>query len=234
MDYLDNKIGSGLNEGEDSLQSTAALESQLIAIEDRLSELGANGDPTKVIISKLQMARVKIGLDKKEESWSIARALFDDLIINQQWELATDACDIMFLSEHENSLAALGHGIWLSVTYPIDPELSLGLLQHIVDETADDADGAAVAAATALYIVDLRAEGKQKENLGFFANQLLAAVARRHSDVESKEQFDFWIEKMELNDPSKFLIRLRNVVDVLVQDEWWIDREKLHQALPVN
>jgi hypothetical protein len=39
---------------------------------------------------------------------------------------------------------------------------------------------------------------------------------------------------MELNEPEKFLIRLRNVVDVLVQDDWWFDREELQQALPVN
>ena len=63
---------------------------------------------------------------------------------------------------------------------------------------------------------------------------MLGQVSRRHSDIETQEQFDRWIEKMELNDPAKFLIRLRNVVDVLVQDDWWFDRDALQQALPVN
>jgi len=35
-----------------------------------------------------------------------------------------------------------------------------------------------------------------------------------------------------LNDPDKFLVRLRNVVDVLVQDDWWFDRDALHAQLP--
>jgi hypothetical protein len=39
---------------------------------------------------------------------------------------------------------------------------------------------------------------------------------------------------MELNDPAAFLPRLRNVVDVLVQDEWWFDRDALQAALPAD
>ena len=108
------------------------------------------------------------------------------------------------------------------------------LLTHIVEETPDDADGAAVAATTALFLADLRAEGTQRENLMFFANQILGQVARRHGGVDSQEAFDYWMEKLELNQPEKFLVRLRNVVDVLVQDDWWFDREALRERLPVN
>ena len=61
---------------------------------------------------------------------------------------------------------------------------------------------------------------------------MLGNVARRHSEIESQEQFDFWINKMELHDPAKFLVRLRNVVDVLVQEDWWFDREQLQAEIP--
>lgn len=234
--YLDKEIMLGIDEGEGTEVSTATLESQLVALEDRLAELTANdGDQSvEIALVKLQMARTKLGLDDNAQAWQLARSIFDELIEKQQWELAVDACDVMFLSAEDQALVALGHAIWLAVTYPIDPELSIAVLQHVVDETPDDADGAAVAAATAVYLAELRCQGKQKDNLLFFANQMLGAVARRHSQVESNEQFEFWIEKLELNDPSKFLVRLRNVVDVLVQENWWIDREALQQALPVN
>ena len=36
------------------------------------------------------------------------------------------------------------------VTFPIDPEITVHLLSHVIDDTPDDADGAAVAAATAV------------------------------------------------------------------------------------
>ena len=94
--------------------------------------------------------------------------------------------------------------------------------------TNDDA----VAAAVAHYVVDLRAEDKQRANLMLFTNHMMGSVARRHSDVQKQEQFDFWMEKMELTDPAKFLPRLRNVVDVLVQEDWWIARETIWAKLP--
>ena len=72
------------------------------------------------------------------------------------------------------------------------------------------------------------------ENLLFYTNQLLATVARRHSDVHDQPMFERWSKKLELDDPAKFLPRLRNVVDVLVQDNWWIDRDALTAKLPVN
>ena len=140
----------------------------------------------------------------------------------------------MFLSDQPESLAALGQGIWLAVTFPVDPELTVAMLQHVVDETPPDSDGAAVAATVAHYIVDLRAEGRVREDLMFYTNQLLATVARRHSEVKDQGAFSQWFKKLELEDPAKFLPRLRNVVDVLVQDEWWIDRDAIRAKLPVQ
>ena len=52
--------------------------------------------------------------------------------------------------------------------------------------------------------------------------------------MEGQEAFDLWMDRLELKEPEKFLIRLRNVVDVLVQDDWWFNREALQAELPVN
>ena len=107
-------------------------------------------------------------------------------------------------------------------------------MQDIIEETPDDSDGAAVAAAVAAYVVELRSEGKEHKSLSFFTNQMLGAVARRHSGFEDQEAFDQWIERLELHDPARFLPRLRNVVDVLVQDNWGSDREAIQALLPVQ
>lgn len=234
MEYLNENVMIGSGEGDDIDVSTASIESQLIALEDRYKELPQNVNIVEKAFMELQMARLMIGVERKKDSWSIARQVLDIFLSESEWEKAVDACDVMFLSEQGNTLSALGQGIWLAVTYPIDPELTVALLQHVIDDTPDDADGAAVAAATAVYITELRADDEKKDNLLFFANQMLGQVARRHSNVETQEQFDQWIEKMELSDPARFLVRLRNVVDVLVQDEWLFDRDELQNNLPVN
>ena len=234
MSYLDTGLPIGLDGKVEGAESAEALESRLEALRDRLREMSEGDDLQIKAEVQLEVARTLVALDKKAEAWDLAKEAFDQFLADQNWEKAVEACDALFLTEQEGSLGALGQGVWLGVTFPIDPELSVAMLQHIVDETPNDADGAAVAAATAVYIADLRAEGKQKENLAFFTNQMLGAVAKRHSNVESEDQFRFWIDKLELTDPDKFLVRLRNVVDVLVQDDWWFDRDKLRDNLPVN
>ena len=213
----------------------AALESHLEALRERLDDLTrTKANAADLADARLQMARALVGLERGAEAWPLGREVLDVFIAHGAFESAADACDVLFQADQPQSLAALGQGIWLAVTYPMDPDLSVELLTHIVEETPDDADGAAVAATTALFLADLRAEGTQRENLMFFANQILGQVARRHGGVDSQEAFDYWMEKLELNQPEKFLVRLRNVVDVLVQDDWWFDREALRERLPVN
>lgn len=211
----------------------AALESHLLALRERLGEVEDRGDDLREVAdARLQMARALVGLGRGEEAWPLGHQALKQFIDLDDFELAADACDVLFQSDQPGSLAALGQGIWLAVTCPIDPELTIQLLGHVVDETPDDADGAAVAATTALFLADVRAQGRHRDDLVFFATQLLGNVARRHSGIETPEEFNLWMERLELKEPEKFLVRLRNVVDVLVQDDWWFDREALQDRLP--
>lgn len=211
----------------------AALESHLLALKERFREVERRGaDIREIADTRLQMARALVGLGRGAEAWPLGREALKQFIQLDDFELAADACDVLFQSDQPDSIAALGQGIWLAVTCPIDPELTIQLLGHVVDETPDDADGAAVAAAAALFLADVRAQGRHRDDLLFFASQLLGTVARRHSGVETPEELDLWMERLELKEPEKFLVRLRNVVDVLVQDDWWFDREALQDRLP--
>jgi hypothetical protein len=213
----------------------AALESHLQALTDHYRELRRGTGRLKELADlRLQMARTLVGLGRGEEAWGPARECLDVFIAEKDWESAADACDVLFQCGQPGSLAALGQGIWLAVTYPIDPDLTVELLTHVVDETPDDADGAAVAATAAMFVADLRASGNQRDNLMFFTSQILGNVARRHSGVQTQAEFDLWMDRLELREPEKLLVRLRNVVDVLVQDDWWFDRAALQAALPAT
>ena len=222
------------DDSSDAKESTGMLERLVADLRGQLAGLSAGAETLRRADLQLQLGRALVRLEQRPAAWAAAREAFDLYMAEQAREGAAQACDILFLAEQPQSLAALGQGIWLAVTYPVDPELSVALLQHVVDETPPDADGAAVAAVTAYYLADLRARDPQREHLLLYANQMLATVARRHSGVDGQEAFNKWIEDMELNDPALFLPRLRNVVDVLVQDDWWFDRDALQAALPAD
>lgn len=233
MKYLKDEHMRDADSGEEVQESTFLLEARLAELRQHRAEVQ---DPKSDAVADLflEESRLLIRLQKMPEAWDTARAAFDIYIAQENWQGAIEACEVMYASDQPNSLPALGQGIWLSVTFPVDPELTIAMLEHVVEETPDDSDGAAVAAAAAHYVADLRAEGRRRDDLMFYTNNLLGTVARRHSQVDKQEAFDFWVRKLELHDPQLFLPRLRNVVDVLVQDEWWFDREALQARLPVN
>lgn len=222
----------GSESSEDAIDSTEALESRLKALRQRI--IGARESADLISLAKLRLDEGELlnALERGDEAWKIVRPIFDLFIEANEWELATEACDVLSQTEHRDSLVALANGVWLAVTFPVDPQITVSLLQYIIDDTPDDSDGAAVAAAVAKYVIDMRAGEDTHNDLSFFATQMMGDVARRHSQIESQDQFDLWTKKLELDDPAKFLVRLRNVIDVMAQDDWWVDRDALRATLP--
>ena len=222
----------GSESGEDAIDSTEALEAQLDAVRQRI--ISESESASLISLAKLRLDEGELlnALERGNEAWKIVRPIVDLFTEAGEWELAAQACDVLSQSEHNDALVALANGVWLAVTFPVDPQVSVSLLQYIIDDTPDDSDGAAVAAAAANYLIDIRASDDTHNDLNFFATQMMGDVARRHSQIESQEQFDLWKQRLELDDPSKFLIRLRNVLDVMAQDDWWVDRDLLRESLP--
>ncbi|MEW8586602.1 MAG: hypothetical protein AB2531_12635 [Candidatus Thiodiazotropha sp.] len=235
MKYLESEAFIGDNDSaEDAVKSSKLLQAKLQEKREALASLAADAPEERRLELELESAYILLDLDRQQEAWEIGKAMLDRALDQALWLRAVEACDILYQSEQADAIKALAHGIWLGVTFPIDPELSVAMLQHLIDETPDNSDGAAVAAVTACYVVDVRAEGAQREDLKFFTNQLLGQVARRHSQVEEQEIFDFWIERMELDDPGKFLPRLAKVLEVIVDDDWWFDRDALRAQIPTE
>jgi len=181
---------------------------------------------------QLDVAEMLNALERRKEAWDIARDAFFTAMQQESWQDAVEACDVLYQTEQADSIAVLGMGIWLAVTFPVDPEVTTAMLIHLIDETPNEADGAAVAAITARYVVDLRADDGKHENLGFLVNNLIAMVAQRHSNVQDQEGLDRWLDWLQLRDPQVFLPRMATVVNTIVGDRWWFDRDELRRRLP--
>lgn len=212
-------------------QDTEAL---LRSHQQQLDDLPNDAPEVERYNLKLDIASDFLALEQKQDAWQEAKSCFDFFIKHHQWQQAVESCNVMFQCDMDESLIALANGIWLAVTFPINPETSIAMLQHIIDETPDDSDGAAVAAMTAHYLADMRAEGERAESLKFLATQMIAAVAKRHSQVTDQDMLEFWIERLELKDPAIFLPKLAKVLDIIVDNNWWYDRDHLRSLIPDN
>ena len=229
----DNKPDDPLIDGSDPAASAEFIQNYIAEKEQELAALPADAPEVDKARLNLDIAEAKVGITRGDEAWEMARAALDVFLANECWQEAVEACDVLYQSGQPASLIALGHGVWLAVTYPIDPQLTINMLGYVIDETPAQADGAAVAAITAHYIADMRAKEEQRESLTFLTNEMVANVAREHSKVEDQEGLSAWMERLQLHDPADFLPKLALVIGAIVPpDDWWFDRDELRDKLP--
>ncbi len=191
-------------------------------------------DPVEKSRLMLDIAECYLGLDQPDEAHHWAHQCIQPLIQHEQWPLLVDACDIIYNCGKDDALAALGNGIWLSVTFPIDPNISIQLLHHIVDETPDDSDGAAVAAMLAHYLAETRSSDKDHKNLTFLTNQVVTQVAKRHRNIEDEKTLQTWIKMYQLDEIDQLLPKMAIILDTIVDNNWWYDRDEIRSRLPLN
>lgn len=230
MGFLDTeRFDLGADCQADASTSMQALQKRAEHLERQIQALDDEG---AIARHTLELAEALIDLDRRKQAWESAYPYLSWFVDKRNWQQAVRTCDILFRTGQPLALAALGHGLWLSITFPVDPELTILQLRHVIDETPEDSDGAAVAAAVAAYVADIRGSDNMNDDATLVVGQLYNDVARRHGGVETPEQFEQWVRKLELDQPSRFLVRMRNVIDVLVQDNWWIDRKALQALIP--
>ena len=217
---------------EDGLSDNERVELKKY-LEDKLLDLQGLSNAPPLVRARMQLdiAEILVVMERKPEAWSLAKEAFDTALHNEAWQDTVEACNVLYQTEQPDSIAALGMGVWLAVSFPVDPELTLAMLLHIVDETPKNSDGAALAAVAARYVIDLRADDENHESQGFLANNLIASVAERHSNVRDQAALDKWMDRLQLRDPQIFLPRLGLVVDAIVEDKWWFDKEALREKL---
>ena len=132
-----------MSESNDISAALSGEERQELAVkltetQAKLKNLPADAAPMEKALIQLDISELMLALDLKEEAWNEARATFDTFIKNEQWQHAVEACNVMYQTEQPASIVALGHGVWLAVTYPIEADTSIAVLNHIVDETPPD------------------------------------------------------------------------------------------------
>lgn len=206
---------------------------QRAALQRGLQFVGRD-QPARRVEMLIALGAVENELGDHEAAWEAARVALDLAVQIEEWAGAVQACDCLFASGRPEALKALAHGLWLAVTYPIDPGLTVDLLARLVEEAAHD-DIGAVAATTANYVAQLRAPGGEAgDPAREKAQRLLNAVAWTHGKVKDQQDFDIWYRTNQLDDPSIFLPLLSQAVDKIVVGDWWFDREALRARIPAE
>ena len=84
------------------------------------------------------------------------------------------------------------------------------------------------------YLAETRSNEADHANLTFLTSQIIAQVAKRHRGIEDEATLQTWIQMYELDDIEALLPRMAVILDTIVEDEWWFDRDKIRATLPLN
>ena len=206
-------------------------QNDLVKYRQQLADLPADASAQQRAAIELEVGDRQARLGEGVEAWWTARPLFDHYLAEQDWPHLVEAAEVLFRADQPGSLAALGHGIWIAVTFPIDPVVTVVMMQHLVDASPTDSNTAAVAATVAHYIAAIRGEGGDGEDLTNFTEQLLLLVAGNQG-ISGQEEFAGWMHHNGLKEPAEFIPRLGEAVDNLVAGDWWLDRDALRRLIP--
>jgi len=206
----------------------------LTGLRQQLADLGAAAPASERAQIELEIADRHARLGQGVEAWELARPLFDHFLAAHDWARLAESCDILFRADQTDSIVALGHGIWIGVTFPIDPVITVVMMQHLVDSSPVDSNAAAVAATVAHYIAAVRGgDDRDGEDLIDFTEQLLLLVAGNQG-ISGQEEFGGWMFHNGLKEPEEFIPRLGKAVDNLVGDNWWLERDVLRKHIPAD
>lgn len=231
------------NANDSGLEFTAAEDSREFLVKElatkqgELAKIGLATPPLERAKVQAEIAEIMLEVadaGMPEAAWGLAKEAFLLYVEDEQWEDAVHMTDVLYRTGLPASLVALANGVWLAVTYPIDTEISIVMLNSIIEDTPASSDGAAVAAAVAHYIADIRLEGEKRESTMFLTASMLSKVAERHSQIADQGQMNMWLQKLQLTDPAVFLPRLSMMLDALADGSWWYDKDELRATLPVH
>jgi len=151
-------------------ESKEFLKAELDKKQLQLAQLTLESDPLERAHLQFDIAEIMLdsgGSGMPEAAWGLAKESFKIYMEADDYEAAVNCCDLLYRADLPGSVVALANGMWLAVTYPIDPEISIVMMHNLIDDTPAKSDGAAVAAVTAHYIADLRLEGEKRDSVMF-------------------------------------------------------------------
>ena len=215
-----------------ALDSQQNTQDQLNDYERQLAALPVDASELDRANIKLDIASALLAMERKEPAWTEARECLDIFLANQDWQLAVECCNVMYQCDQPASISVLGQGTWLAITFPIEVGTTIAMLQHIIEETPPNADGAAVAAVAAHYVASMRSPADKLDSYTFLTRNLISSVAERHSQVGNQQELDSWMERLQLKEPASFLPKLALVLNAMVGEEWWFDRDELRKKIP--
>ncbi|MBF0262648.1 MAG: hypothetical protein HQL97_12540 [Magnetococcales bacterium] len=166
------------------------------------------------------------------EEWNEDRIAVDRLSREGNW---TDVLTILrrLSTKHKNKeiYKALAQRIWVGLKTDAPAIEVVQSLFHLLNTLGPRHDLAPAICALAHLLAKHRSPDHADRDLAIGQSQQMFSLVCDTYNIIGEEAFQIWVQAKQLDDPDLYIPSILKGLEMMVGDDWWIDRDKLQNEL---
>lgn len=166
------------------------------------------------------------------EEWNEDRKALHTFSHAGQWEEALKILKRLS-TKHKNHeiYKALAQRIWVGLKTQTPAIEVVQSLFHLLNTLGARHEMAPIICALAHLLAKHRTPDHEDRDLAIGQSQQMFSIVCDSLNIVGEEAFQIWIKANRLNDPDHYLPMLLKGLEIMVGDEWWIDKDGLQKEL---
>ncbi len=169
------------------------------------------------------------------EEWNEDRKALDQFSREGNWEEVLKILKRLS-TKHRNKeiYKALAQRVWVGIKYQAPAIEVVQSLFHLLNTFGAKHELASNICALAHLMAKHRTPDHEDRDLAIGQSQQMFAIVCDAWKIIGEEAFQIWVKANHLDQPDHYLPPLMKGLEIMVGDEWWIDRDKLQAELEQN
>ena len=163
-----------------------------------------------------------------EEEWRLNKAAIARYSRSGHWKEALDLLTILSKKQKNYEIyKALAQRVWVALKSNAPVTEVVLALYHLLNTLGPRHEIAGPIAALAHLMAKHRTPDHPDQALAQAQSQQMFALVMEVRGVVGDENFAQWVAENHLDDPNHYIPIVLKGLEIMVGDDWWIDREKL-------
>ena len=177
-------------------------------------------------------AAAQMGKPTPEEEWQMNIRAVRHLSRVGNWpEVLKLLRNLSTKNQNPEVYKALGQQIWVALKSDAPAVDVVQSLFHWLNTLGPAHELAGHVAALANLVVQMRTPDHPEQGLAQGQAQQMFSLVCGTLGIEGREAFDAWVRAKHLDDPDQFIPVVMEGLELMVGEEWWIDRQALHREM---
>ena len=165
-----------------------------------------------------------------EEEWRLNKAAIARYSKSGHWKEVLDLLTLLSKKQKTHEIyKALAQRVWVALKSAAPVTEVVLALYHLLNTLGPRHEIAGPIAALAHLMAKHRTPDHPDQALAQAQSQQMFALVLEAIGVVGDENFAQWVAKNHLDDPNHYIPIVLKGLEIMVGDDWWIDREKLQR-----